>query len=121
MVLHIQDSRNGKRNLKVEELLRIKAIASDLFYLAMLSFEEARPNVSEEEARKREIRNQRRKIDSENEYKTIEFRGQFIDRYPWEQADTKIESLLYLSIGTEATRIYHQNNPHTIIDTGITY
>ena len=76
---------------------------------------------SEEEARKRDIRNQRRKIDRENECKTIEFRCPFVDRYPWDEADTKIKSLLFLSTGTEGTRKYHQNNPHTKIDKCSTY
>ena len=44
-----------------------------------------------------------------------------MDRYPWDEADTKIKSLLYLSIGQEGTRQYHQNNPHTNIDTCSTY
>ena len=30
---------------------------------------------------------------------------------PWEEADTKIKSLLYLSLGQEATNIFHQKNP----------
>ena len=79
----------------------------------MPSLEEARQNESEEEAKKRDIRNQRRKVDWENECKAIEFRGPFVDRYPWVGADTKIKSLLYLSIGTKGTQVYHQNNPHT--------
>ena len=82
----------------------------------MPSLEDPRPNESEKEARKRDIRNQRRKIDWENE-----FRGQYVDRYPWDEADTKIQSLLYLSIGQERTGIYHQNNPHTRTDTFSTY
>ena len=82
----------------------------------MLSLGETKPNESEEEAIKRDIRNQRRKFDCVNECKTIEFRGPCVDRYPWKEADTKIKSLLYLSVGTEGTRIYHQNNPHTNMD-----
>ena len=69
----------------------------------MPSLEEAGQNESEEETRKRDIRNQRRKIDWENDCKTIEFRGPYVDRYPWEEADTKIKSLLYLSIVAEGT------------------
>ena len=103
----------AKENLKVDKLLRTKPTPADLFYPAMPSFEEQRPNESEEEARKRDIRNQQRKIYWENECKTIEFRGPYVDRYPWDEADTKIKSLLYLSIGQEGTRQYHQNNPHT--------
>ena len=87
----------------------------------MPSLEEPRPNESDKEARKRDIRNQRRKIDWENECKTIEFRGPYVDSYPWDEADTKIKSLLYLSIGQKGTRQYHQNNPHTKIDTCSTY
>ena len=111
----------AKENLKVDKLLRTKPTQADLFYPAMPSLEGPRPNESKEEARKRDIRNQRRKIDWENEYKTIEFRGTYVGRYPWDEADTKIKSLLYLSIGLEGTRIYHQNNPHTKIDTCSTY
>ena len=108
-----------KENLKMDKLLLVKPTAADLFYPAMPSFKEARPNESEE-SRKRDIRNQR-KINWENECKSIEFRGPFLDCYPCDKADTKIKSLVYLSNGTEASRIYHQNNPNTKIDTCTTY
>ena len=39
-----------------------------------------------------------------------------IDRQTWDEADIKVKSLVYLSLGREASRIYHQRNPHTIID-----
>ena len=39
-----------------------------------------------------------------------------IDRYTWDDADIKVKSLVYLSLEMEASRIYHQRNPHTIID-----
>ena len=121
LVFNIQISRNGKRKYKSRKTLKTKPTANDLFYPAMPSLEETRQNESEEEARKRDIRNQRRKIDWENECKQVEYRGPYIGRYPWEEADTKIKSLLYLSIGAEGTRILHQNNPHTKIDTCTTY
>ena len=111
----------AKENLKVDKLLRTKPTPADLFYPAMPSLEEPRPNETKEELRKRDIRNQRRKVDWENECKTIEFRGPYVDRYPWDEADTKIKSLLYLPIGQEGTRQFHQNNPHTNIDTCSTY
>ena len=111
----------AKGNLKVDKLLRTKSTTADLFHPAMPSLEDPRPNESEEEARKRDKRNQRRKIDWENECKTIEFRGPYVDRYPWDEADTKTKSLLYSSIGQEGTRIYHQNNLHTKIYTCSTY
>ena len=34
----------------------------------------------------------------------------------WDDADIKVKSLVYLSLGTEASRIYHQRNLHTRID-----
>ena len=77
------------KNLKVDKLLRTKPTSADLFYPAMPSLEDPRPNELEEEARKRDIRNQRRKIDWANECKTIEFRGPYVDRYPWDEADKK--------------------------------
>ena len=39
-----------------------------------------------------------------------------IDRYSWDEADIKVKSLVYLSLGSEASRICHQRNPHTVID-----
>ena len=39
-----------------------------------------------------------------------------IDRFTWDEADLKVKSLTYLSLGTEATRIFHHRNPHTMID-----
>ena len=118
---NIKPAVMAKENLKVDKLLRTKPTPADLFYPAMPSLEDTRPNDSEEEARKRDIRNQRRKIDWENECKTTEFRGTYVDRYPWDEADTKIHSFLYLPTGQDGTRIYHQNNPHTKIDTCSTY
>ena len=39
-----------------------------------------------------------------------------IDRYTWDEADLKVKSLIELSLGTEAARMFHQRNPHTLID-----
>ena len=79
----------AKENLKVEKLLRTKPTQADFFYSTMPSLEDPRVNEKEEEARKREIRNQRRKIDWENECKTIEIRGPYVGRYPYDEADKK--------------------------------
>ena len=53
----------AKEILKVDKLLRTKPTPADLFYPAMPSLVDPRPNESDEEARKRDIRNPRRKID----------------------------------------------------------
>ena len=39
-----------------------------------------------------------------------------IDRYSWDEADIKVKNLVYLSLGSEASRIYRQRNPHTLIE-----
>ena len=39
-----------------------------------------------------------------------------IHRIPWDEPDLKIKSLIYLSLGAEGTRTYHQRNPHNRIE-----
>ena len=106
----------AKENMHVDLLLRLKPTANDLFYPIMPTLGERIENTSEKENRKREIRNERRKVDWENECKQIRSRGPMIDRYTCDEADLKVKSLTYLSLGTEATRIFHQRNQHTMID-----
>ena len=106
----------AKENMHVDLLLRLKPTANDLSYPIMPTLEERIENTSEEENRIREIQNERRKVDWENECKQIRSRGPMIDRYTWDEADLKVKSLTYLSLRTEATRIFHQRNPHTVID-----
>ena len=106
----------AKEKMHVDLLLRIKPTANDLIYPIMPTLEERVENTCEEENRKREIRNEQRKFDCENECKQIRSRRLMIDRYTWDEADLKVKSLTYLSPGTEATRIFHQRNPHTMID-----
>ena len=36
-----------------------------------------------------------------------------IDNAIWDEVDNKVKSLIYLSLGTEGTNIFHQLNPHT--------
>ena len=35
-----------------------------------------------------------------------------LDNLKWDEADIKVKSLIYLSLGLEATNIFHQCNPH---------
>ena len=44
-----------------------------------------------------------------------------MDRIPWDEVDTEVKSLIYLSLGAEARRTYHQKNPHTQIEKCTTY
>ena len=106
----------AKENLHVDQLLRLKPTAADLFYPTVPSYEDVIGGTHEEETRERQIRNRRRRVDWENECRAIRNGGQVLDRYTWDDADIKVKSLVYLSLGTEASRIYHQRNPHTLID-----
>ena len=103
----------AKENLHVDQLLRLKPTAADLFYP---SYEDVIEETNEEKTRKRQIRNKRRRVDWENECRAIHNRGPMLDRYTWDDADIKVKNLVYLSLGTEASRISHQRNPHTLID-----
>ena len=89
---------------------------NDLFYPTIPTYEERHENSNEEEDRKIEITNEPRNVDWENECKHIRNRGPKIDMYTWDEADLKIKSVIHLSLETEATRIIHHRNPHTMID-----
>ena len=39
-----------------------------------------------------------------------------VDRTPWNEADLKVKCLIYLSLGTEGSKAYHQRNPRTKIE-----
>ena len=39
-----------------------------------------------------------------------------IDRIPWDEADLSVKSLIYLSLGMEGCRTYHERNPHTKLE-----
>ena len=106
----------AKENLHVDQLSRLKPTAADLFYPTVPSYEDVIEGTNKEETRKRQIRNERRRVDWENECRAIRNRGPMLDRYTWDDADIKVKSLVYLSLRTEAGRIYHQRNPHTLID-----
>ena len=106
----------ARENMHVDLLLRLKPTTNDVFYPIMPTLEERIANTSEEENRKREIRNERRKVDWENECKQIRSRVSMTDRYTLDEADLKVKSLIYLTLGTEATTIFHQRKPHTVIN-----
>ena len=106
----------AQHNVEVEKLLRLKPARTELFYPAMPTLEDEFENETQDEARQREQRNEKRRVDWENECKAIETKGPTVDRIHWDEADMKVKSLLYLSLGAEACRTFHQRNPHTKID-----
>ena len=106
----------ARDNLQVDKLLKLKPTREELFYPTLPTYEDALEGETEDEERQREQRNERRKVDWENEGKQMEQKGPIIDRIPWDEADLKVKNLIYLSLGAEGTRTYHQRNPHTRIE-----
>ena len=109
----------AKNSINVDSLLKQKPDIKDLTYPAEPTYEPAIENETQAQHRERDIRNNKRKADWENECKQIAFRGPFVENVPWDEADLKVRSLIYLSLGTEGQRIYQQRFPHSEIE-GIT-
>ena len=65
---------------------------------------------AENEEHQRKQGNKRRKVDSENECKVP-----ILNRSPWNEADLKVKRLIFLSLGAEICRTFHQRNPNTKI------
>ena len=106
----------ARDSIEVDKLPNVKPQPTDLFYPALPTYEEEFEGETEDEARNREQRNERRRVDFENECKVIERKGALVDRMQWDEADTEVKCLIYLSLGAEARRNYHQKNPHTQIE-----
>ena len=94
--------------LVVDKLLKLKPSRAELFYPTLPTYEDPFEGETVDEERQREQRNDKRKVDWENECKQVEFRGPMIDRTPWDKADLKVKSLIYLSLGAEGCRTFHQ-------------
>ena len=47
-----------------------------------------------------------------NECKSIKFKGPIVDGHPWNEAHTKVNSLIYLSLGAEGQLIYYHRFLH---------
>ena len=106
----------AQHKLEVDKLLPLKPARTELFYPTMPTLDDEFENETLDEARQRERRNLKRRVDWENECKIIETKGPTVDRIPWDKADIKVKSLIYLSAGLEACRRFQQRNPHTKID-----
>ena len=106
----------ARDNLQVDKLLKLKPARTELPYPTIPTYEEPFDGKTEDEERQRDQRNERRKVDWENECKKLKQNGPMIDKLPWDEADLKVKSLIYLSLGVEGTRTFHQRNPHTKIE-----
>ena len=103
-------------SIEVDKLLRLKPQTTDLFDPKLPIYEEEPERQTQVAARNREQRNERRRVDFENDCKFIERKGAIVDRIPWVEAERKVKNVIYLSLGAEARRTYHQKNPHTQIE-----
>ena len=85
-------------------------------YPAEPTYEPPTENETQAQHRERDLRNNKRNVDWDNECKQIQFKGPTVDGIPWDEADLKVRSLIYLSLGTEGQRIYQQRFPHSDIE-----
>ena len=102
-----------KDNIQVEKLLQPKPEIEDLDYPAQPPYEPAQADETTAERRQREQRNQKGRTDWQNGCKAIEDKEPMVDNIPWDDADNKAKNLIYLSLGAQATNIFHQRFPHT--------
>ena len=110
-----------KENIQVDKLLQPRPENEELDYPTEPHYEPALSEETTAERRQREQRNVRRRTDWQNSCKDIEDKGPQVDNIPWEEADNKTKSHIYLSQGTQATNIFHQRFPHTDIQKCTTY
>ena len=104
-----------KENIQVDKLLQPRPENEELDYPTEPHFEPALSDETTAERRRREQRNVKRRTDWQNTCKDIEDKGLQVDNIPWEEADNKTKSHIYLSLGAQATNIFHQRFPHTDI------
>ena len=102
--------------INVDALLRQKPEPKDLHFQAEPTYVPPTENETQAQHRQRDLRNNKRKVDGENEGKTVLIKGTTIDGIPWDEADIKVKSLIYLSLVTEGQRIYQQRFPYSVID-----
>ena len=100
MAAYLQISSPCEKNLQVDQLLRLKPTEADLFYPTVRSYKVLIENASDDENLKREAINERDRMDWENECIQIKNRGPLIERSTWYDADIKVKSLIYFSLGT---------------------
>ena len=104
---------NSQRKHSGRKTLRPKPHNRELDYPHEPMYEPPTSDETTAEKRQREQRNIIRKVHWQNRCLATEDKGSYVDNIAWDEADTKIKSLIYLSLGQEATNIFHHRNPHT--------
>ena len=103
----------AKESIQIDKLIRPRPTKAELDYPQEPIYEPTTSDETTSEKRHREQRNIKRKVDWQNQCEGIEDKGPYVVNIPWDEADTKIKSLIDLSLGQDATNIFHQRNPHT--------
>ena len=91
-----------KDNIQVEKLLQPKPESEDLDYPAQPHYEPPQP-------KGKPIG----KTNAKQMKKTNGEKGPMVGIISWDDADNKAKSLIYLSLGAQATNIFHLHFPHT--------
>ena len=104
-----------KENIQVDKLLQPRPENEELDYPTEPHYKPALPGETTAERRQREQRNVKRRTDWQNTCKEIEDKGPQVDNTPWDEADNKTKSHIYLLLGAQATNIFHQRFPRTDI------
>ena len=66
---------------------------------------------TQSQTRDRHIRNQKKRIQWDNQCAQLDNLGPTVDGIPWEEADIKVRSFIYLSLGNEGQRRLSQHYP----------
>ena len=106
----------AQNSIIVDSLLKHKPKMKDLTYPAEPTYESPTENETQAQHRERDLRNNKGKVDWDTECKQIAFKGPIVNDVPWDEADLKVRSLIYLSLRTEGQRIYQQRFPHSDIE-----
>ena len=106
----------AKNSLNVDSLLKHKPNIKDLIYPTEPTYEPPTENETHAQHREGDVRNNKRKVEWDNDCKQIAFKGPIVDGIPWDEADLKVRSIIFLSLGTEGQRIYQQRFPHSDIE-----
>ena len=100
-----------KDNIQVDKLLQPRPENDELDYPTEPHYEPALSEETTAERRQREQRNVQRRSDWQNTCKEIEDRGPQVDNIPWDEANNKAKSYIYLSLGAKASNNFHQRFP----------
>ena len=106
----------ARDNVQVEKILRPKPGYGEQEYPHEPIYEPPTSDLTtRDNERQWEQRNIIRKVNWQNHCLAIVDKSSDVDSLPWDEANTKIKSFMYFSLGQEATNIFQQRNPRTVM------